>query len=370
MNKDRVLFILHLPPPVHGAAMVGNYIRNSEYINKEFDSHYINLATASGLEDIGRFKVKKVISFFRLLFQIRHSVKEIKPQLVYVTPNAKGGPFYKDFIVVMMLKMLNCKVALHFHNKGVSSRQNRKVDNYLYHKFFKGLKVILLSERLYSDIQKYVKIEDVYICPNGIPQRAVHNKSINIESRQIPHVLFLSNLLIEKGVLVLLDALQILKEKGYSFVCNFVGDETADIDANRFNIEVRKRNLSDVASYQGKKYGDDKDGFLEDADIFVFPTFYNNETFGLVNLEAMQHGVPIVTTDEGGIPDVVKDGKNGYICQKNNSKDLADKIEILLNDEMLRKQMGAEGRKKYEQEYTLEIFEKRFSDILRKLIEL
>ena len=356
-----------MPPPVHGAAIVGKNIHDSELINSEFECRYINLTTASGLGDIGKFKVKKAFSFYRLLNQIRHSVKVIKPQLVYVTPNAKGRPFYKDYIVVMMLKKMGCKIVAHYHNKGVATMQDRWLDNMLYRRFFKGIKVILLSERLYSDIQKYVKIEDVYICPNGIPQRAIQDKVNSIDSHKIPHLLFLSNLLIEKGVLVLLDALQILKEKGYSLVCVFVGGETADIDANRFGIEVCKRKLQDVVKYKGQKYGIDKEAFWEGADIFVFPSFV--EAFGLVNLEAMQHGVPIVTTDEGGIPDVVKDGENGYICQKKKSKDLADKIELLLNDENLRKKMGAAGRKKYEQEYTLEIFEKRLSNILHTLTE-
>ena len=170
MQKTRILFILHMPPPVHGAAMVGKYIHDSELINSEYNCHYINLTTASGLGDIGRFKIKKVFSFYQLLRKIYHSVKEIKPQLVYVTPNAKGGPFYKDYIVVMMLKKMGCKTVAHYHNKGVAAMQDRWLDNILYRKFFKDVKVVLLGETLYQDIKKYVRREDVYICPNGIPE--------------------------------------------------------------------------------------------------------------------------------------------------------------------------------------------------------
>lgn len=94
----------------------------------------------------------------------------VKPQLVYVTPNACGGAFYKDFVVVQMLKRLGCQVVVHYHNKGVATRQNRFLDNFLYQRFFKGIKVILLSECLYDDVKKYVKREDVFVCPNGIPE--------------------------------------------------------------------------------------------------------------------------------------------------------------------------------------------------------
>ena len=65
---------------------------------------------------------------------------------------------------------MGCKVVAHYHNKGVVTQQDRKLDNWLYRKFFCGLKVILLAETLYQDVQKYVKREDVYICPNGIPE--------------------------------------------------------------------------------------------------------------------------------------------------------------------------------------------------------
>ena len=165
-----ILFVMHMPPPIHGASMVGKFIHDSERINSEFNCHYINLATASCLEDIGRFRFDKITSFWKLLRQIRQSVKELKPDLVYVTPNAKGGPFYKDFVVVMMLKQMGCKVVAHYHNKGIAIRQNRWVDNLLYRRFFNGIKVILLGESLYQDIKKYVRREDVYICPNGIPE--------------------------------------------------------------------------------------------------------------------------------------------------------------------------------------------------------
>lgn len=162
--------ILHMPPPVHGAAMVGKYIHDSLYINHAFDCHYINLATASGLEDIGKFKIGKVFSFARLLRRIRREVKSLHPQLVYVTPNSAGGPFYKDFVVVTMLKLMGCRIVAHYHNKGVATRQHRWLDNLLYRRFFKGIKVMLLGEALYEDIKKYVRREDVYICANGIPE--------------------------------------------------------------------------------------------------------------------------------------------------------------------------------------------------------
>ena len=368
--KPKILFIMHMPPPVHGAAMVGQYIHDSEMINGEFESHYINLTTAKNLQDIGKVGMRKLFDFFTLLKITRRAVKNVKPQLVYVTPNACGGAFYKDFVVIEMLKRLGCKVVVHYHNKGVATHQDKWFDDILYKRFFKDIKVILLSECLYKDVKKYVKKEDTFICGNGIPnvtEKSACSDTVTSDDidGKAPHVLFLSNLLISKGVVVLLDALNILKEKGSRFACDFVGGETVEMDAAMFQNEVTKRGLEDMVVYHGRKYGKDKEAFLNGADIFVFPTFYHNECFPLVLLEAMQHRLPCVSTTEGGIPGIIDEGKTGFLVPKYNAAILANKIEFLLSDSALRQRMGEAGREKFEKEFTLEVFEKRMAKILK-----
>ena len=361
--KPRILFILHLPPPIHGAAMMGKYIQESELINSSFDCFCINLATAGSLSDIGHVSLEKLLKYLLLLRYISHVVKEIRPELVYITPNAGGKAFFKDFIVVQMLKSMGCKIIAHYHNKGVSAYQSKWIYNFLYKRFFSNLKVILLAENLYKDIAKYVKREDVYICPNGIPSSCKEEMEAR-RNNVIPHLLFLSNLLISKGVIVLLDALKILKEKEYTFVCQFIGGETAEINAVQFFEEVNKRELSDLVTYVGRKVREEKEAFFRQADIFVFPTYY--ETFGLVNLEAMEYKLPVISTNEGGIPDIVKDGENGMICEKQNPVSLADCIAKLLDDEELRVKMGSAGHEKFCREFTLDKFENRMRDILNQ----
>lgn len=161
---------MHMPPPIHGAAMVGQYIHDSKLINEKFEGHFINLTTAKNLQDIGKVGIRKLVDFYVLLCGIRKNLKTINPNLVYVTPNACGGAFYKDYVVVQMIKRMGYRVVVHYHNKGVATHQKRFFDNFLYKRFFKGIKVILLSECLYDDVKKYVKREDVFVCPNGIPE--------------------------------------------------------------------------------------------------------------------------------------------------------------------------------------------------------
>ena len=353
---------MHMPPPVHGAAMMGKYIHDSELINDKFECHYINLTTAKSLKDIGRGGIRKLWKFICLLTKIVKRLLILKPQLVYVTPNSHGGAFYKDFVVVQLIKLMGYKVIVHYHNKGVATCQDKWLDDKLYRIFFKNIKVILLADALYQDVKKYVKREDVFICPNGIPE-SLDVEPTSERNNVIPQLLFLSNLLVDKGVLVLLDALKILKERGYSFVCNFVGGETAEIDAARFKEEVKNRGLDEMAIYLGKKYGVEKNEEYAKSDVFVFPSL--NEAFPLVNLEAMEFKLPIVASDVGGVTAEIKDGENGFVCEPGYTNAFVESISKLLDNSDLRKKMGEDGYKKFKEKFTLESFENRFAQTLQ-----
>lgn len=373
--KSKILFILHLPPPVHGASMVGKYIQDSQLINDEFDCHYINLAIAKDLNDIGKGGWRKSIAFLKLLVTVYGAVKRLKPRLVYVTPNAAGMPFYKDFIVVSLLKALGSKVICHYHNKGVSTSQNRWLDNWLYKRFFRKLKVILLSKELYPDVQKYVARKDVCICPNGIPDLSV-SIARKISDRPL-NMLFLSNMIEEKGVWILLEACRLLKERKFSFVCRFAGG-WKDITEEVFYRKTTAYGLSVETPHHpnahaeiialGPQYGKDKTDCFRQADLFVFPTYYSKECFPLVLLEAMQCQLACISTPEAGIPSIIDESKTGFIVSKRDSTALANAIERMINNRELCFRMGKAGRKKYEELFTKEKFEKNLMKILMENI--
>lgn len=364
--KQRILFILHMPPPIHGASMVGKYIHDSHTINETFDCYYFNLTLARDLNDIGKGGIIKLFNFITQAISIWKTVKKVKPQLCYVTPNAKGAAFYKDFIVILLLKLMKQKIIIHYHNKGVATRQNKILDNYLYKKFFKNIKVILLAEILYEDIKKYISKKDIYFCPNGIPD--TKDKDIIIQQKQnhtIPQILFLSNMIATKGVWELIEACSILKKSGIIFKCHFVG-KWSDITEQEFKVKVHQKKLDDYIISHGAKYGQEKINFFQNADIFVFPTYYPNECFPIVLLEAMQQSLPCISTYEGGIPNIIEQGKTGFIIEKMNPSQLAEKIGYLIKHPDICKQMGKNGYKKYKEEFTLNLFEKKLKEILLK----
>lgn len=122
--------------------------------------------------------------------------------------------------------------------------------------------------------------------------------------------------------------------------------------------------------YYGCRYGKDKEMFWHDANIFIFPTFYHNECFPLVLLEAMEQGVACIASNEGGIADIIEEGKNGFIIEKRNALQLAERMEILINNPELCREMGMAGRKRFLYDFTIHKFEQRITEILLELSEM
>ena len=357
-----MLFILHLAPPVHGASVVGSYIKESNLINTTFETNYLNMSTAYSLEDIGKASVKKLVDIFNLYFQIITYLAKNKVDLCYLTINAKGLAWLKELVIIAILKLFHVPVIFHYHNKGVRLNANSFWKKKLYKFQFKDSKSILLSSLLIDDIAQFVTKKDIYICHNGIPKIS-HISKFNSD-KHICQILFFSNLIESKGVYILLDACKILMGKNIPFRCVYIGGE-GDVCSKQLIEKISQYGLEDLVEYQGKKYEWDKELAFLDSDVFAFPTYYQSECFPLVNLEAIQHSLPIVSTKEGGIPDIVVDGVNGFIVPNKNSKALADKLEILITNPELRNEMGLAGKKMYEEKFTLDIFEKRMVEILQ-----
>lgn len=373
-NSSKILFIMHMPPPVHGASMVGEYIHKNRLINETFECHYVNMAIASKLEDIRKKGPDKIWAVIKKMWQIRKAVKEVKADLVYITPCSAGLPFYKDFFTIMMLKMMGQKVVMHFHNKGVQSRQNCWFDNFLYKRYFRDARLILLAKSLYDDVRRYVRREDVFVCPNAIPDIAQERG--RKDSDGIPRILWLTNIMKTKGIMEYLRALKMLRERGVRFEADFVGGLTKEMSGEEFDKALTSMGLNGCSVYHGPKYGDAKYEYFQNADVFVLPSY--TEALPVSVLEAMQFGVPVVASNVGGVSEEIEDGVNGFLIGgdtpimlnsfRPDAVEIADRLERLLTDAPLRKRMGDNGRKKFEREFVLDVFEQRLCEILRKCL--
>lgn len=361
-QKPHILFLLHLPPPIHGSSLVGQAIYKSKLFQETFNCTFLNLLSSSNIKETGKLTLRKVFGFVSTWFNLLFELLNKRPKICYYALSSTGVAFYKDVLNILLLKLFRVKCIYHMHNKGIKIFQTKKFNYTLYKFVFNRSEVILLSKLLYEDLSEFVSPHNIHICPNGIENMV---GSVNQRDNVIPQILFLSNLIETKGVIVLLDACKVLLDKGVKFTCSFVGGE-GDITSEIFEKLTQERGLNTIVTYGGMKFGKEKEKAFQEADIFVFPTYYSKECFPLVILEAMQASLPIITTYEGGIPDMVENGRNGFLVPQKDIISLANQIKNLIENKKLRTDFGTEGRKIFEKGYTLNIFESRLMNIILK----
>ena len=345
--------------------MVSQYVKDSKLIGDSFNCDFVNLSTSRKMNEIGKRSVMKIVRFLGSYMSVFFKLLFNHYDLCYLAITCYGIGFLKDAPFVLLCKLFGRKVVIHQHNKGMCRFVDKYPYKWLFPFVYRHTSIILLSWYLYPDMEKVVGCEQILICPNGIPE--ITEKDIDGYNNPVVRLLFLSNLIESKGVYVLLDACKILKERGYRFVCDFVGGETKEINRSTFETAVNERGLDEYVIYQGPKYGKEKEKYWKSADIFVQPTY--EDCFPLTIVEAMQHGKPIVSTHEGAIPDLVADGVNGFVCQPNDVNSLVSALEKLLLDKSLRVKMGIKGYNMYESKFTLNVFEKNMIGIFNKILK-
>lgn len=161
-----------------------------------------------------------------------------------------------------------------------------------------------------------------------------------------------TRLLKSKGVALYADAARILRRKNYDadfyligFFENHHPDTISIPDLHNWQTEG-------LLQYKG--FAGDVREYLENADCFVFPSFYN-EGVPRCLMEASSMELPIVTSYNRGCKDVVLHNKTGFLCQRNNAFDLAEKMEQMMlmeDDERIR--MGRYGRKLMKEKFSIE----------------
>lgn len=110
--------------------------------------------------------------------------------------------------------------------------------------------------------------------------------------------------------------------------------------------------------------------FFQACDVFVFPSISPNEAFGLVQVEAMACGKPVIATDlKSGVPWVCRDGVTGRVIPPESGECLALALEPLLGDESLRRAMGEAGRARAYAEFSAPVMIQRYRSLFSKLIE-
>jgi glycosyltransferase involved in cell wall biosynthesis len=168
-----------------------------------------------------------------------------------------------------------------------------------------------------------------------------------------------------KGVQVLIEAIEELDDK--HIICLIMGSGKDQRDNNENDLQrlVKERHLESTVKFLG--WRDDAYKFFQIADIFVHPVI-TPEPFGLVVIEAMSFGVPVIASDAGGPSEIIQNGVNGILVQPNSVDALTSALTTLLSDEALRMSLGKNARETILASYTQEQETKQIENLYESIL--
>lgn len=198
----------------------------------------------------------------------------------------------------------------------------------------------VLSDALVLVQSTEIRADVVAAFPDLEPDVRVLGNGVSVPEGRAPldgsRVLYLGRLAPKKGLPYLLEAVAESEVPDLELVV--VGD-----GAERERLERAAAELDVDVRFEGFVHPDDVDDYYRRASVFVLPS---TEGEGMPNavLEAMSWGLPVVTTDSGGLPSVVRDGENGYVVPMRDPEPLAERIEDLVADRDRRQELGTAAR--------------------------
>lgn len=202
-------------------------------------------------------------------------------------------------------------------------------------------KQLLKKVNLYITPSKYMMgfvleagFSPVITIPNGIkPFKYKKIKNFN-------RILFVGRLTKDKGVDYLLNAMPRVLRKLPDIKLQIVGD---GVDKNDFVFLVKKLGISNSVEFVGSVEDKTIRNYYDEASVLVVPSVWN-EPFGLIGIEAMSTGRPVIGSKVGGIPEWLTDSETGYLITPRSSEEISTRILKLLSNESLLKNMGENSR--------------------------
>jgi len=166
-----------------------------------------------------------------------------------------------------------------------------------------------------------------------------------------------------KGVFDLLDAVKLLRDEGLE---NFVVDVAGNGDAFDEAVEyTQKSGIADVVEFKNWVMGEAKIDLLHGGDIYVIPSYREGYPNSL--LEAMACGLPPVATTVGAIPDLIRDGENGYLFPPGGVETLREKLKKLIENSEKRRTLGANAKKTILENNTVQKAVDTFDKVFKEL---
>ncbi len=206
-------------------------------------------------------------------------------------------------------------------------------------------KITATTEYLAKQTQKYCKGKEIKIIPFGVDLNRF--KSYKKETKTVTHVGFVKHLMEKYGPHILIEAVKFIKN---DVVVYLVGDGYMKGFLEKL---IKKYNLKNVF-LKGFIDNNELPKFLNNIDIFVMPSIYKSETFGVAAIEAQAMEIPVIASDIGGISEAVKNGITGILVTPNDPIALAKAIDRLIDDKELYQKLSGGCRKYVESRFNWE----------------
>jgi glycosyltransferase involved in cell wall biosynthesis len=184
----------------------------------------------------------------------------------------------------------------------------------------------------------------------------------------MPIILFMSRIDPKKGLNLLIPALEKLLAVGIDFHFVLAGSNPQDPDyENQIQAQVKASLLSDRTTITGFVSGDFKTTLLQNADLFVLPSYYEN--FGISVAEAMYHGIPVVISDQVYIWKEVENAEAGWVAHL-DVDNLTQMLRLALQDASERKRRGLNGKEYALKNYSWSAIAKQTIQAYQQIIAL
>ena len=225
-------------------------------------------------------------------------------------------------------------------------------------------KFICISDAMKDDMLRLgIKPEKIVVIRNGIdlerfrprPSREQISREIGIKENA-PVIGTVGRMVTEKGQIYLIEALKYLKTDLKGLKCLFVGEGPM---LSQLRKMASDSGIGDMCVFTGVR--NDIESIYPLLLLFVLPSI--REPFGLVLLEAMASGVPVIATDSGGPSEFIKSGINGVLVPPRDSKALASQISCLLSNNDKRMQIGRNGLRTAEKKFSVKKTAKKIEEI-------
>jgi glycosyltransferase involved in cell wall biosynthesis len=301
-----------------------------------------------------------------------HSILlKIKPLLrillLLVTRHAKRGDVLWIHNRVGHAILLNkdaakrgIRLVLHMHNHTVWKPEMAA--------HLPGVRLVFVSHALADEaLALCPALGAIEVLHNGADPAVFHpdTQSTSALAHSSMQVLFVGRLIAEKGAHVLIAAMRLLEQRAVPVHLRIVGSAAFAPGGRSPYIDALTASATPGVTIEGYRTGEALAQIYREADVFCCPSVWA-EPFGLVLVEAMATGVPVVATSVGGIPEVLAFG-GGILVPPDSAEALAQALERLAEDRLLRLEMGREALLSFTQHFAWQVIQERYQMIVSSL---